>query len=150
MENIALQRKVTALANEGIRLHNLHGWTFRFNTNKSRRGVCKYRTRRIEVSVHMLKLGVSETLKVVAHELAHAIVGASHGHNHVWRHKAIELGDDGHRCGESMDVAPTVIGTCPNPDCTFTVKRFRRNTRGMCPRCRHLPDSQRMIIWEQV
>jgi len=147
MENTELKRTVTKLAHDEIKRHNLVGWRFKFNTNKRRRGVCKYNTKTIEVSVHLLKSGLKEVTQVVAHELAHAIVGYGHGHNHVWRKKAIELGDDGRRCGESMEVAPTVIGKCRH--CSFTVQRFRR-IRGACPKCHHIPLADRMIVWSRA
>jgi predicted SprT family Zn-dependent metalloprotease len=123
MEYLALQRMVHTMATEEIRRHGLAGWTFRFNRNKSRRGVCRYRSKSIEVSVHMLPHGLKETLQVVAHELAHAIVGYQHGHDAVWRRKAMELGDDGKRCGV-MHAPKTFIGRCPG--CDRTVRRNRR------------------------
>jgi hypothetical protein len=95
----------------------------------------------------MLHMGLKRVLQVVAHELAHAIVGYGHGHDAVWRAKAIELGDTGARCGESMEVAPTVLG---EHHCGFQVKRFRKVTGGMCPKCRHLPHHQRILEWSRV
>ena len=146
MEHLALQRIVTKLANDEIKRHSLVGWRFRFNTNKTRLGVCKYGPKLIEVSVHVLPLGLKRATQVVAHELAHAIVGHGHGHDHVWRAKAIALGDTGERCG-TMNVEKSIVGTCPH--CDFTVKRHRR-IRGACPKCRHIPIENRMIIWERV
>jgi hypothetical protein len=146
MENLALQRTVTKLAEAEIKRHNLVGWRFRFNTNKTRLGVCRYDRKTIEVSVHVLPMGLKRATQVVAHELAHAIVGHGHGHDAVWRAKAIALGDTGERCGV-MNVERTVVGTCRH--CNFTVKRHRR-IRGACPKCRHLPIHERMIEWDRL
>lgn len=34
-------------------------------------------------------------MDTVAHEVAHALVGPAHGHDAVWRRKAVELGGSG-------------------------------------------------------
>ena len=151
MTYIVLQRQVTALANAEIQRHNLVGWRFRFNTNKRRGGVCKYDIRTIEVSIHMLQFGLKEVVKVIAHELAHAIVGCGHGHDFIWKRKAIELGDTGNRCHTFTLVAPSIIGTCSH--CGGTFGRHRAPRRGATywcnrPSCAHLPTTERLVTWE--
>jgi hypothetical protein len=89
----------------------------------------------IEISKHLLPMGEARVKNTLMHEIAHAIVGPGHGHNHVWRSKAIELGSDGQRCHvfeapHKYDVVCAVHGV--------VAKRNRLPKRGMrqsCPKC---------------
>lgn len=130
---LSLEARLVAYARTLLRENGLVHWTFKFNSNKRLRGVCKYGPRRIEISRHLVTLGEAEARNTIAHEVAHAVVGVIHGHNHVWRRKAIALGCDGQRCGKSMNVEPKWIGTCP---VGHTMKRHRRPSRRVsCVRC---------------
>jgi predicted SprT family Zn-dependent metalloprotease len=87
---------VRALARRLMDEHGLAGWTFRFNQNKVRTGVCRRKLGqpgRVELSTHYVRLNdmalVVDTLK---HEVAHAIVGPEHGHNKAWKAKCRDLG----------------------------------------------------------
>lgn len=122
---LSLEARLALYARTLLCDNGLAHWTFGFNTNKRRRGVCKYAPRRIEISRHLVALGEAEARNTIAHEVAHAVVGVGHAHNHVWRRKALELGCDGRTCGKSMNVKPKWIGTCPSG---HTVERHR------CPR----------------
>ena len=89
------------LANELMVQHNLSiaGWKFEFDNAKRRFGCCKYRTKRITLSASLTKLNSEDKVKnTILHEIAHALVGYSHGHDWVWQRKAIEIGCDGQRC----------------------------------------------------
>lgn len=80
--------------------HGLSDWTIKVNSNRTFLGWCKYRYKRIEISINHLNSGNrKEILNTLLHEIAHALVGPHHGHNEVWRRKAIEIGCDGNRCG---------------------------------------------------
>lgn len=69
------------------------GWTFEFNTNQSRMGVCRYTPRRIEVSRHYAAAATeAEVRDTILHEIAHALVGPGHRHGMVWKDKAIMIG----------------------------------------------------------
>ncbi len=75
------------------------GWTFEFDNARRRFGVCRYRTKKIGLSKHLVSLNDEARVKnTILHEIAHALVGPGHGHNNVWRRKAIEIGCDGQRC----------------------------------------------------
>ena len=128
---------------------SLQFWTFRFNTNKTRAGVCKYKTKRIELSVNTLTLGVAAVMDTINHEIAHALVGSGHGHNHVWRSKAIELGSNGQRCSKSF------VGVrekakwktvCPNGHTSLRHRRSR--IRSSCVVCCPVFNEAYLIRWE--
>lgn len=131
----------------GYRLLDEHGlldqgWTFGFNGNKRRVGVCRYRERRIEVSRHYLALTPwAEIEDTIRHEVAHAVVGPGHKHGHVWKLAAIRLGARPAACTTTAvsTAKPNWILSCPT--CPRTWERFRLSNRlhgARCPRC-HVP-----------
>lgn len=126
------------LARQMLDAQGLHGWSFKINTNKRRLGVCKFNHRRIEISMFHLNDGEDAVKDTIAHEVAHAVVGVGHGHNNVWRSKAIELGSSGQRCGAGMTAVPFKwIATCPS--CGKVRKCHRKPKRARscgscCPR----------------
>jgi hypothetical protein len=147
--HIALQRTATDLIQREMVAQNLTGWTFKFSTVKASLGRCNYRKQQIDVSVYVLPQGLKRVLQVAAHEIAHAVVGARHGHDHVWRQKAIELGDTGHRCGR-MEVPHSVEGHCPSCETTFKRNRMpNRNSTLSCRKCLHAGKPAR-VVWERV
>jgi predicted SprT family Zn-dependent metalloprotease len=92
---------VKILAESLIEYHGLknRGWIFDFDNAVGRCGVCKYRSRRIQLSKHYASLNNEKNVKdTILHEIAHALVGPGHGHSDIWRSKAIEIGCMGHRC----------------------------------------------------
>ncbi|MGD8149978.1 SprT-like domain-containing protein [Ornithinimicrobium sp. Y1694] len=125
------------LARDLLAEHALSGWTFRFDRAKVRAGACHHRTREITLSPHVTaahdEAQVRETL---LHEIAHALVGPQHGHDSVWRARAIAIGATGSRCyeaGETPVVPGRWQGSCP---AGHVVHRHRRPTRVLvCTRC---------------
>jgi predicted SprT family Zn-dependent metalloprotease len=117
--------------------NGLPHWSFRFNSNKRRRGVCKYIPKRIEMSKYMLSQGEKDIKSLIAHEVAHAVVGVQHGHNNVWRSKAIELGSDGQRLAEPMKgVQFKWKATCSSCGHVAYKNRVSRRTRpSSCGKC---------------
>ena len=104
----------------GIELMNKHnliadGWSFKFDNAKRRLGYCSYRKKIVSVSIHISPLLSENELRIlILHEIAHALVGKKHGHDSVWKAKAIEIGSDGKRLyhGE-VRIKPKYKGTCP-------------------------------------
>lgn len=118
-----------------MREHGLSGWTAKINTNKRRLGVCKLDQRQIELSVyHVTESPEHKVLNTILHEIAHALVGIRYGkrdrrlyHDEVWRQKAIEIGCDGNRCGDAMNVPPSVVATCST--CDYKWYQHRKQVR---------------------
>ena len=73
--------------------HNLPNWDFAFNDRKRTVGLCSYQKSTIYISkgfaVGMEEHQIKDTL---LHEIAHALVGPGHGHNHVWQAMAVKIG----------------------------------------------------------
>jgi len=122
------------------------GWVFRFDNAKRRLGYCRYRQKVISLSRHYIpKLEEEEVTDTVLHEIAHALCGKKHGHNNVWRQKAIELGCNGQRLyhGEAR-VKAKYKGTCPK--CGRVITRHRRK-RISCSRCDNVFRKELMFVW---
>ena len=84
-----------------------------------------------------------DVLDTILHEVAHAIVGAGHGHDRVWARKMRELGLSPDR---QVRVAPptpfTWVASC---ECGRTFGFYRKPTRTyICKRCRVTLDYQRV------
>lgn len=97
------------------------GWTVTWDNARRRAGFCWYPKRTIGFS-RFIAERVSELdfMDTVAHEVAHALVGGDHGHDAVWRRKAIELGGSGIRTHDFFDPQAPWIGVCEHG------KRFNR------------------------
>ena len=86
--------------------HRIHGnYSFKFNNNLSRAGVCKFYTKElggiIEISrVYLNNKKTTKTMvkNTILHEIAHAICGPEAMHNKFWRETALSIGCDGKRC----------------------------------------------------
>lgn len=92
---------VTLMANTLLAEHGLkqRGWIFDFDNAVRRCGCCHYRSRRITLSKHYASLNNETNVKdTILHEIAHALVGSGHGHDYIWKAKAIEIGCKGYRC----------------------------------------------------
>jgi hypothetical protein len=131
-------KEVEVIASLELAKQGLHGWTFGWGDTKRRLGVCKYRSKRIEIAeyyaLHSARASVLDTL---LHEIAHAIVGPGIGHGPAWKAAAIRLGATPKACDASTDV---VIkpgdwqATCSA--CKRTVHLYRRPRALNGYRCR--------------
>lgn len=151
MNTNEFRREARALMNE----HGLHDWNFKFDRAKRRLGQCQFSTRTLSFSEPTVKLNDWETMRdTVLHEIAHAMVGASHGHDFVWRAQARAIGCTGERCSSSHEAAPASIeGHCPS--CGYVHKRHRMPKSGarmICatPECRSKPKEERVVQWRRV
>ena len=131
--------KAQTLANQLIQEHGLkqHGWIFRFDNARRRFGCCKYRPRIITLSKYLTQLNDESKVKdTILHEIAHALT-PGHGHDRVWRAKAIQIGCNGQRCYSSRTVATPeskYIAHCSG--CNHVHKKHRKPTRtSSCGTC---------------
>lgn len=144
MEREDAARMARALMSE----HGLSGWTFRFDRARRRAGLCRYDRREISLSGPLTDLyDEADVREVVLHEIAHALAGARHGHDAVWRATARSLGSTGRRVvrEDSPEVEGDWVGRCP---AGHRVTRFRRPQRPQaCARCSPTFDRRFLLAW---
>jgi predicted SprT family Zn-dependent metalloprotease len=139
--------KVKQLAESQMRKHGLidQGWRFEFDNARRRAGVCKYGSKTIGLSKYLLPhMKEEKILDTILHEIAHALVGHKHGHNYVWRAKALEIGCNGHRCynphtdlngyEDVLAVQSKYTFTCPTCGKKTPVHRKPKRTKA-CGKC---------------
>jgi predicted SprT family Zn-dependent metalloprotease len=101
-ERYARRAAARKLALELMTLHGLHDWQFTFNKCKRALGLCRSAARTIALSIYLVDRNNPEEIRdTILHEIAHALVGPGHGHDAVWRRKAVEVGARPQRCGEA-------------------------------------------------
>jgi len=134
------------------------GWSFKIDNAKRRFGCCKHRTKEITISGYLLPHveNDADVVDTILHEIAHALVGHSHGHNYVWKAKARELGCRPERCGShkikdrsKLNEKYKWVGECPNG---HTVKRHKLTKKGRnssCAQCSKTFDPQYKFTWKQ-
>lgn len=124
-----------------IKHYGLMDWTVSLDRGLRRAGCCDQDLKRIQLSVHLLTSpGISETDidNVILHEVAHALVGVEHGHDIVWKNKAIEIGSDGERCHSLVFSRPSKVLLCPCGNIYLTRYRIRSKLLStVCKICNH-------------
>ncbi len=142
---------LTEAATMGRRLlgeHGLGDWTLVFDRAKRRAGVCRPGVKQIGLSAPLTRLHPEEEVRdTLLHEIAHALVGPSHGHDKVWRAVARRIGCTGERCvsAEAPAIEGDWVGTCP---AGHRVTRHRRPQRpASCRDCSPRFDLAHLFGW---
>ena len=135
------------------------GWTWHWNTNKTRAGVCKYGPKRLELSSVVAGiLTPADTWNTVLHEIAHALTPHDNGHGYAWRKKHLELGGNGQtttalteEAAERLERTAKWIGTCPaNPKHTVTRHRMTQRARqASCGECATYWSADLVYEWRE-
>jgi predicted SprT family Zn-dependent metalloprotease len=140
--NLSREREIYIRAITLFRENGLEGWNFKLDRAIRRAGNCHFGRKCITLSRHMVEtesITMEQIDNILLHEVAHAIVGYQHGHDDVWRNKAMELGCDGARCHTlRFTPAPRYRVTCSCGACNFTRMRFKAKTWNtkVCMHCR--------------
>ncbi len=128
--------------------HGLHDWRLVLDRARTRAGVCRPARREIGLSRVLTELHAeAEVRETVLHEVAHALVGAHHGHDAVWRARARAIGATGARTVSADAARPPApwVGTCP---AGHEARRHRRPQRVVsCSRCSPRFDPRAVITW---
>lgn len=137
-----------ALGRSLLRDHGLEHWRVTTDRAKTRAGVCRFGARTISLSAPLTRLhDESEVRDTLLHEIAHALVGPTHGHDDVWRSKAVEIGCSGQRTVDtsSPQVEGPWRGQCP---AGHTYTRHRRPRRVLsCLACHPEFDAGSILTW---
>lgn len=144
------QRAVKAqrLALQLMAEHHLHDWRFAFNKRKQTMGLCLYGRRTIELSIHFVERNShGEIRDTILHEVAHALVGAKHGHDRVWKAKCIEIGARPMRCGEADMPEGRWQAMCSA--CGKRYDRHRRPKRQRGWFCRSCGPERGKLAWRE-
>lgn len=106
----------------------LRGWSFGLTGAKRQLGVCKYRSKRIEMSeYYVVNSPVDSVLDTLRHEIAHALAGPAAKHGPAWKAIAVRLGATPKACDDSDETVVTPgdwQATCPA--CARTYHRYRQ------------------------
>lgn len=115
----------------------LADWRLAFSRHARRTlGVCRHRQQVIVLSTAFVTLNTDDVVRdIVLHEMAHALVGAGHGHDAVWQAKAVELGASPDRvCTAAVMPPGEWQATCAS--CRRVFHQYRRPRRAYhCRRC---------------
>jgi len=131
--------------------HGLEDWSFSFDNAKRRFGRCDGTMKKITMSRYLVELNDWDEVRQTAlHEIAHALVGPSHGHDRVWLEKARELGHTGERCCSPAHIPESrYVGTCPSCGKEFRRERVSRMGRYSCSSCSSGFDENYIIHFEK-
>lgn len=137
-----------ALGRRLLREHGLEHWSVTTDRAKTRAGVCRFGARTISLSAPLTRLhDEAEVRDTILHEIAHALVGPFHGHDDVWRSKAVEIGCSGQRTvdADAPQVEGPWRGECP---AGHAYTRHRRPGRVMsCLACNPEFDAAALLTW---
>jgi len=127
------------LANKLMDKHGLSksGWSLNLDNAKKRFGQCRYRIKQISLSKPLILVNDKDRVKdTILHEIAHALVGSSHGHNSIWKAKCIEVGCAPVRCFTSKNTTlvqgkyKAVCGACGKDH--YRYRKLSSNKRVAC------------------
>ena len=128
--------------------HGLRDWRLVLDRARVRAGVCRPARCEIGLSRVLTQLHTTaEVRETVLHEVAHALVGAHHGHDAVWRARAVAIGAKGTRCvdPDAARAPAPWVGTCL---AGHEAHRHRRPARvASCARCSRGFDPAAVITW---
>jgi hypothetical protein len=141
-------QQALAMGRRLVREHGLEGWQVVADGAKTRAGVCRFGRRQIGISAPLTALhDEAEVRDTLLHEIAHALVGPEHGHDAVWRARAVAIGCSGERCvsPDAPRVVGDWVGRCP---AGHERHRHRAPTRLMsCGTCSGRFDARHLLTW---
>ena len=119
---------------------HIPSWRFKFDNAVRRFGCCNHTYRQISLSKRLTIVNDMDSIEdTIIHEIAHALVGCYHGHDSIWRQKAIALGGSGKQYYSKDDtVMPQskytlTCGTCGSVSSRHKLtRRAKRVACGIC------------------
>lgn len=134
--------------------HGLDNWIIQFDNAKTRCAQCRYTPRVISLSRHYVTRNDEALVRnTILHEIAHALIGPGHGHNHVWKASARRVGAAPKRCNSNADLPPRQwLAHCDECGRDFRRHRLSQHLRrgSMCPCTNHYYGSRPILTWRKV
>lgn len=148
--------RATELMIELMDQHRLfaQGWTGGWNNRKRALGVCKSRSKSIELSRPLVLVNDEKVIRnTILHEIAHAIAGYDAGHGPMWKLVAIRVGAEPVSCAATANrVLPNAPWQAICTGCGQVVQRFRKPRRiiscGTC--CPHVFNSKFQFSFQRM
>lgn len=106
------RQRASEITREEIRKHGLENWGVRLTTdpNQPFLGLCIHKDKVIVLNAHHIDIHHDkDIINTIKHEIAHAIVGAGHGHDETWANKAREVGCDNTMPCSTLDLPDHII-----------------------------------------
>ena len=130
-------QEVRRLAVDLLTQHGLVGWKFAYNRRKQAMGLCVYRRKTIELSIHFVARNeAAEIVDTILHEIAHALVGPGHGHDAAWKRQCVAVGARPQRCGQADMPEGRWQARCQGCERRFDRHRRPKSLRGWsCKSC---------------
>jgi predicted SprT family Zn-dependent metalloprotease len=135
---------------EELIAHHLpaQGWAFAWNRRRRSLGLCRYREKRIELSLHfVLANDEGQIRETVLHEIAHAFAGEKAGHGPTWKAACLRLGCKPERCDKGVAVMPAGRWQAQCPTCGKHYNRHRRPQRHARYWCRTCGPDQGAVVF---
>jgi superfamily II DNA or RNA helicase len=130
---ILTRPEATALCRNILNENGLDNWHVRLSQNAESwfYGLCEHNDECIILNAHFIDQSPKESvINLIKHEVAHALVGAGHKHDDVWRLKAHQLGcDDTSECA-SYNLSPDILNAIRSGAdivVTFEEEKVKRN-----------------------
>jgi predicted SprT family Zn-dependent metalloprotease len=120
--------ELAVVAGQEMHKHGLRDWSFGLAALKRGLGVCRFRSKRIEIAeFHARNNPPVVVLDTLRHEIAHAIAGPAAKHGPAWKAVAIRLGATPRACDDSDEtIVPPGDWQATCPGCGKTFHRYRR------------------------
>lgn len=99
-------------ARNELNKHGLQKWGVRLNNSGGTGylGFCDHTNQVIILNSHHVDIHTEPDIKnTIRHEIAHALVGAKHGHDEIWAAKASEIGCDNTSACSNLSLPPALI-----------------------------------------
>jgi predicted SprT family Zn-dependent metalloprotease len=95
------------LARKLMHEHGVADWSFGWNRRKRSLGLCRYRQKRIELSIYFAQANEEvQVRETILHEIAHALAGEQAGHGPRWKAMCAKVGCKPQRCDQGEAIMP--------------------------------------------
>ncbi len=136
------------MAREAMAQFGLGDWAFGWNRRKRSLGLCRYRERRLELSIHFVYANdEAQVRETIRHEIAHALAGERAGHGPLWKSICQRVGCQAVRCDQGEAVMPKGRWVARCVTCGKEYWRHRRPARRAKYWCRGCGPQRGVVVF---